>query len=129
MKRRRFKLLMVLCAIALAASCQRASAQEPQQNGMTNKDVIDLATLGLGDDVVIEKIRTAPQTAFATDLESLKALKAAHVSDAIIRVMINPKAAAAATANPEAAPACARDGRGEATAIQDRAYVLLQSRR
>jgi len=98
MKRRRFNFLLLLCAIVFAAGFQRASAQELQQNGMTNKDVIDLAALGLGDDVVIEKIRTAPQTAFATDLESLKALKAAHVSDAVIRVMINPKAAAASPA-------------------------------
>ena len=98
MKRRRFNFLLLLCAIVLAASFQRARAQESQQNGMTNRDVIDLATLGLGDDVVIEKIRTAPQTAFATDLESLKALKAAHVSDTVIRVMINPKAAAASPA-------------------------------
>src|SRR2546430_4083187 len=106
MKRRRFKFLLLLCAMVLAASCQRASAQEPQQSGMTNKDVIDLAALGLGDDVVIEKIRTAPQTAFVTDLESLKALKAAHVSDAVIRVMINPKAAAASPApTPAVAPA------------------------
>jgi hypothetical protein len=85
-------------------------SQEPQKGGLTNKDVLDLVALGLGDEVVIEKIRTAPGTAFDTDLESLKALKAAHVSDAVIRIMINPKAtpappapgvAAAPPANPD----------------------------
>ncbi len=38
-------------------------------------------------------------------MESLKALKAAHVSDPVIRMMINPKAAAAAAAASAAAPA------------------------
>jgi hypothetical protein len=95
MMRRLSILLILLCATMLAVSFQQANAQEPQKGGLTNKDVLDLVALGLGDDVVIEKIRTAPETAFDTDLESLKALKAAHVSDAVIRVMINPKAVAA----------------------------------
>src|SRR6266851_8095801 len=62
---------------------------------MTNQDILDMASLGLGDDVILEKIRSAPETDFATDLGSLKALKAAHLSDPVIRAMINPKAAAA----------------------------------
>ncbi|PYT60958.1 MAG: hypothetical protein DMG35_10150 [Acidobacteria bacterium] len=66
-----------------------------------------MVSLGLGEDVILEKIRTAPETDFATDLESLKALKAAHVSDPVIRTMINPKAAAAAPAASAAAPAAA----------------------
>ena len=62
-----------------------------------------MVSLGLGEDVILEKIRTVPETDFATDLESLKALKAAHVSDAVIRTMINPKAPAASAAAPAAA--------------------------
>jgi hypothetical protein len=64
-----------------------------------------MVSLGLGDDVILEKIHTASETDFATDLESLKALKAAHVSDPVIRAMINPKAAAAPAAPVAAAPA------------------------
>jgi hypothetical protein len=86
---------MLLCAAMMAASFPSAHAQEPQKGGLTNKDVLDLVALGLSEDVVIEKIRTAPETAFDTDLESLKVLKAAHISDAVIRIMINPKATAA----------------------------------
>jgi hypothetical protein len=74
---------------------------------MSNQDVLDMVSMGLGDDVILEKIRTAPETEFATDLESLKALKAAHVSDPVIRAMINPKAAAAPPAASGAAPAAA----------------------
>lgn len=107
MKRRISNFLIVLCAIVLAASFQHANAQEPQKGKLTNQDVIDLVGLGLGDDVVIDKIRTAPDTAFDTGLDSLKALKTAHVSDAVIRVMINPKSAAAPAApgSATAAPA------------------------
>ncbi|MBS1840319.1 MAG: hypothetical protein JSS69_04790 [Acidobacteria bacterium] len=95
MKDIRSNILILMCLIVMAAGSLAASAQEAQKAAMTNKDVLDLVALGLGDDVVIEKIRTSPQTSFDTDLESLKALKGGHVSDAVIRVMINPKAAAA----------------------------------
>jgi hypothetical protein len=108
MKRRLSILLIVLCTTTIAVSVQRAAAQDPQKAGLTNKDILDLVALGLGDDVVIEKIRSAPETVFETDLESLKALKEAHVSDALIRVMINPKLAAPSTPTtsaPTAVPA------------------------
>jgi hypothetical protein len=82
----------------LATNFQTSSAQEQKKAGLTNKDVLDMVAIGLGDNVVIEKIRSASETAFDTDIESLKALKAAHVSDEVIRVMINPKAAAASLA-------------------------------
>jgi hypothetical protein len=60
-----------------------------------NKEIIDMVGLGLPDDVIIEKIRTAPEVKFDTSIEGLKALKAAKVSDAVIKQMINPKAAPA----------------------------------
>jgi len=107
MKHRCSTVLVLLCVMVMAAGFPISRAQEPQKTGMTNKDVLDLVALGLGDDVVIEKIRTSSQTGFDTDLESLKTLKAAHVSDAVIRVMINPKAAVAPvapTASVAAAP-------------------------
>jgi len=62
-----------------------------------------MVSLGLGDDIILEKIHTAPETDFVTDLDSLKALKAAHVSDPVIRAMINPKATGAA-ASPTPTP-------------------------
>jgi len=66
---------------------------------MTNADVIGLAGAGLGDDIVIAKIQAAPASAFDTSLDGLKALKAAGISSAVIKVMISPKAAAVAVAN------------------------------
>ena len=82
-------ILRVSCILILLAGSVWA-----QGNRLDNQDVIDMVKVGLSDDVVIEKIRTAPETSFDTSLEALKALKAAKVSDAVIRIMVNPKAPA-----------------------------------
>src|SRR6201985_863535 len=60
---------------------------------ITNQDVIDMAGLGLSDDVIISKIRAASAGGtlqFDTSVNGLKELKAAKVSDDVIKVMINP---------------------------------------
>src|SRR6201997_1784867 len=60
---------------------------------ITNKDVIDMVGLGLSDDVIISKIRAASAGGtlqFDTSVNGLKELKAAKVSDDVIKVMINP---------------------------------------
>jgi hypothetical protein len=60
---------------------------------MTNREVIAMATLGLSDDVIIAKIRSASAGGtlqFDTSVDGLKELKAAKVSDDVIKVMINP---------------------------------------
>jgi hypothetical protein len=60
---------------------------------MTNQDIIDMASLGLSDYVIIAKIRAASagQTLqFDTSVNGLKELKVAKVSDEVIKVMINP---------------------------------------
>jgi hypothetical protein len=80
---------------------------------VSNQAVIDMVGLGLSDAVVIEKIRSAPETNFDTSIDALKALKAARVSDAVIMTMINPKAAAPAPfamRMPAAAPVVMRVG-------------------
>ena len=61
----------------------------------TNQDVIEMAKLGLSDDVIITKIRQAYEAgtdavSFDTSVDGLKALKAANVPDSVIKVMINP---------------------------------------
>jgi len=60
----------------------------------TNQDIIEMVRLGLSDDVIIAKIRSVSgQDAlkFDTSVDGLKALKAARVSDQVIKVMINPE--------------------------------------
>jgi hypothetical protein len=96
------RITVAVVVVLLIAAC---SAQELTKR-FTNKDVIDMVSMGLGDDVVIDKIRTSGDEAkFDTSLEGLKALKDAKVSDAIIRVMINPHVAAAAAVVPVAVSA------------------------
>ena len=107
MNRSLLKAVILLCAALMIASLVPTNGQEVSKRKITNQDVLDMVSMGLGDDVILEKIRSAPETDFATDLESLKALKTAHVSDPVIRAMINPKAAAAPAAASGAAPAAA----------------------
>jgi hypothetical protein len=51
-----------------------------------------MTAMGLSDDVIIAKIRSVSGDGlkFDTSVEGLKALKAAKVSDAVIKVMVNP---------------------------------------
>jgi hypothetical protein len=68
---------------------------------MTNQEVLAMASLGLGDEVIVDKIRAAQATDFDTSLEGLRALKAGKVSDVVIKAMIDvqlPPAGAASTA-------------------------------
>jgi hypothetical protein len=85
-----------LCSIGvffLLSSALAIGQEMPRR--VTNQDVISMVQLGLSDDVIIAKIRAASATGgdnvvFDTTLDGLKALKAAKVSDAVIKVMINP---------------------------------------
>jgi hypothetical protein len=79
--------LLLLCAVVSAL----VSGQELSKR-LTNQDVIDMTALGISDDVIIAKIRSVSGDGlkFDTSVEGLKALKAAKVSDAVIKVMVNP---------------------------------------
>src|ERR1700728_3444609 len=71
---------------------------QPLGKRITNKDVIDMTTLGLSDDVIIAKIRSASgggTLQFDTSVDGLKELKVAKVADEVIKVMINPTPPAA----------------------------------
>ena len=95
------------------ALAQTHAAHRPvsaKSTKMTNADVISLASAGLGDDVILAKIKAAPATDFDTSVDGLKALKAGGVSSPVIRYMIDPSAAPVAAAPPapvEAKPAVA----------------------
>jgi hypothetical protein len=94
MKRSVAVTLMFLLFIGNAAFAQLQSVSPVVQQDeakLTNADVIELVGLGFSNDVIIDKIYASPATDFDTSIRGLKALKAAKVSDAVIRVMINPK--------------------------------------
>lgn len=74
---------------------------------LTNQDIIDMTALGLSDDIIITKIHSAARPedlAFDTSTEGLKKLKAGKVSDAVLKVMINPATVAPASTPSLAAP-------------------------
>ena len=95
-------------AFAFAVSSAGSQESTSLRQRFTNRDVIEMAKLGLSDDVIIAKIRKAYEAgtdavSFDTSVEGLKALKAANVSESVIKVMINPApppAAIVAGANP-----------------------------
>ncbi len=85
----RFLSTLVLL-ISVSGYC--VSGQELSKR-LTNQDIIDMTAIGLSDDVIIAKIRSvsgAEALKFDTSVEGLKTLKAAKVSDAVIKVMMNP---------------------------------------
>jgi hypothetical protein len=86
------------------ASQQTPPAADPNDGKMTNADVIALASLGLSDDIVVSKIYAAKDTDFDTSVTGLTALKSAHVSDDVIRVMLNPHQPRENTPPPPVAP-------------------------
>lgn len=87
------------CVLAFTLIATLGSGQQLSKK-MTNQDIIDLVGLGMSDAVVLDKIHAADATDFDTSIPALKKLKAAKVSDELIRAMINPHPAAAANAPP-----------------------------
>jgi hypothetical protein len=84
--------MFVLCVAVCVAGGQEGAILRKR---FTNQDVIEMAKLGLSDDVIITKIRQAYEAgtdavSFDTSVDGLKALKAANVPDSVIKVMINP---------------------------------------
>ena len=86
---------------ALLLFCSFLGTFTPAQESstrLTNQDIINMAALGLSEDVIIAKIRSvsgADGLKFDTSVDGLKSLKAANISDAVIKVMINPAPPAA----------------------------------
>jgi hypothetical protein len=87
----------LLAALFILLASTTAWSQQLNKR-ITNQDIIDMAGLGLSDDVIIAKIRGASAGGtlqFDTSVGGLKGLKVAKVSDEVIKVMINPAPPAA----------------------------------
>ena len=86
--------LVFFCYIVTPLSAQQLgqgqTVEGVKKEILTNDTVIELTKMGLSDATIIEKIRQSDRR-FDTSLEGLKQLKAAQVSDAVIREMINPQ--------------------------------------
>jgi len=96
--------LLLLFSLPLAAASPAAPAKS--EAGFSNKDVIKLVKLELGDEVVIGKIKQAADVAFDLTTDGLVQLKQAGVSSRVISAMLEK------TTLPAAAPAMSDAGRG-----------------
>ena len=86
-----FCLLTSLLLTVASAQTRPQSAVSPPKEILTNASVIELVQLGLGEAIIIEKIRQS-ECHFDTSLSGLKQLKAAKVSEAVMQAMMNPNA-------------------------------------
>jgi hypothetical protein len=67
---------------------------------LTNDDVVQLMKLGLGDDVVVAKIKQAPTAAFKLSPDDLANLKKAGASDKVIAAMLEKATPTTPSARP-----------------------------
>jgi len=71
---------LLVCCTVVIATCVEAET-------LNNEGVIQIQKLGLGDSVIVEKIKVST-CQFDTGIEALKKLKDAGLSDAVIQAMI-----------------------------------------
>jgi len=92
------KLLTFVVAACVAASVVLTAQTKP----LTNADIVSLAKLAMGDDVIIAKINQAAAVDFKLEVADLEALKKAGVTNPVISAMLKKS-----TAKSEPAPAAA----------------------
>jgi S1-C subfamily serine protease len=80
----------VVCLLLLSFLMVNCALSQVQQKALSNQDVMDMVSLGISDDIIVEKIHSASATTFDTGVESLKTLKAAKVSNVVLKAMIAP---------------------------------------
>lgn len=97
-KAARFAVALLLAAAAAALAQQTKQNEAP----LTNKDVLQMISIGLSEGVIVDKIHAAQATNFDTSIDALKSLKDAKVPDAVIQAMIQASSAAHAPGQPAA---------------------------
>ncbi len=95
-------LLLLSCSLFLSAQ-SHVLYLPPQEKPMTVQDVIKLSKAGFSDDLIIEQIKKKQQH-FDLTTDQLLQLKAGHVSERVVRYLINPASAVAVPCTSNAAP-------------------------
>lgn len=62
--------------------------QQALTKPLTNEDVVKLSSLGLGDEVVVAKIKQAPEVSFSLDIADIEKLSKSGISKGVIAAMI-----------------------------------------
>jgi hypothetical protein len=98
--------LAALCVVTAVPGMAQPPRTAAKSQSLTVNGVIEMAQAGLSDDIIIARLHKE-QKAFELTSEETVRLKKANVSDAVIKVMLDPSAPAApprAAAPPPAAP-------------------------
>lgn len=88
---------------ALTPAAVATPVSPPAAPPLTNKDVMDLSKAGLGDVVVIAKVKQAPSVAFDLEPKDLQKLKSSKVSKGVIAAMLDRSGGGAASGSGTAA--------------------------
>jgi hypothetical protein len=88
---------LVIAVAFLSAFAQTVAGQTPTRPRVSNDDVVQMVKAGLGESVVIAKIRSS-EAAFQMEPKDLIALRASGVPDSVIEAMLNATTKPAATA-------------------------------
>lgn len=114
------KVLAFVVSICVAASIVLSAQTKP----LTNADVVSLAKLGMGDDVIIAKIQQAASADFKLEVADLESLKKAGVTNAVISAMLK-KGTKSEPAPAASAPAARPAGGGGAMGPNEADTVYL----
>lgn len=130
----RLPLLILIYAFTISAAPVLHASPMLESTGaeeapLSNKDVIKLAKLGLGDDVVIAKIKQAPDVLFDLSTDGLVQLKQAGVSGSIIAAMLERTTPKAVSTLPSSSEIAAGDQREDVRIILGDKEVRLPSNR
>ena len=82
------KIFVIVVIVSFLMIAPTKLQAQTKQEVLTNAKIIELARLGLGDGIIVEKIRQS-QCQCDTSTNGLAQLKAAKVSDAIIMAMLD----------------------------------------
>lgn len=93
----------LLCICLLTIGLSPSFGQNRKKEVLTNESVIELVKMGFSDGIVIEKIRQSDRN-FDTSIAGMKQLKAARVSEPVMKEIFNTQSLAASsgvTRNPD----------------------------
>lgn len=80
--------VFTLSALSPVTNEQPTPSSQKEEAPLANADVVKLSKLGLGDQIVIAKIKQAPKTAFDLSTDGLVQLKSSGVSAGVIAAML-----------------------------------------
>lgn len=117
-----------LCAFADEPAKSAGAKAQSQEEVLNNAAVIELKNLGLGETLIVDKIKTS-RCDFDVTLAGLKQLKAANVPDAVISAMLGAKPGQPTASSTTAEkPSGATDPNDENTAHETGIWLLQEEK-